>query len=1623
MTKLLSNKTLKRFLGIALTILLVVTLMPHIQPAYGDGEEATTNESTMFTEELSDTSVEADEPQDADSDQADTDVVEAPSASSGSPDAAEAVDREALEALASASVGEGDAEGVERPVAQGTVNAMRYMLAARNISKRTISAGTTETGTLSYTDGGTYELVVNGTFKGHIDVSGGSTLTIKGYGAIDGDGVGSVIHVNGGNSKLIIDGDRRSDGATLTITGGNGGTKLNDETNFPNYRGGGGILVQRSYKAGEDHNKGTGATLEFRYGKVDGNKAEAGGGIYIDRGCTFIMEDGIISNNETVKTKFKGYVTGQKEKVDVESAGEGGGIYVAGGSVFKGYKDSDGKIYPTNPEDSGRTEVWEQAAPAEIKKGQIIDNKTHTTYDWGGGGIFVESKGVLKLGNSWITDNTAQGLGGGIAGCPHASIGIGKIEDGFALYGNTAKRVNWPTNKYLDDLKVSYNGKTYRAGDRWAKADGNMTAAKAMDYYCTNVSYVSGYGDRAIAWTGYATGSKKAIEAHTGSAATGTLPRDIVIRKGESAVVPGESLGLTNTKPKTETVTGRSVTIKGNQSSTHGGGIGCNGTILIGDLGTGDQYNGLSLSINKELKNSDGDTIKLKGGEFTFKLKKDGEELAAAANAADGSVTFVVDKEAAVKSLLGDEGGTKTSYLTIEEDRPTGTPIKYADNVKVTLKVRHDVQAISYPNSTVNVTYHTPVITEIKMNGNVYQNGAFAMVNTVQLKETVEYDPVGFQATKSLVTSLGDKLELKDRSYTFEIKGVDKGPNDKGVYEATGTVTASTDKGGNVAFDEIHIASFLQDQPTTFWDGNKEVKITLKLREVVPEDKGNVAYDEEDHRLTFTVKPTAERTEVNNVAGKKTTTVTPHIVEGSMELDGKPLASTPIVNTLNVSGQWQPTATKHYYGAIGEDTAFSFTLKDVGETLNPAQANLQELLAGEGTETYGVAKAFDESGQAAVAFDPITYTKDVPHWYLMTEDGGQDPTVYAFEVEVTKSEDKESLVSTVKNVYYAASADATALTLLENPEAIDFYNADTSMDFGLYSYSVNAMSDEPVDQQCLVDPKVIKQLDGRTIKADEFRFKLIQVMEKDDWANTSGPEISATTNDEFGMVDFDKANNLAAEGLDPCCLLFTAPGTYQYRVIEDADYKKDPSVTYSDQVITFTAVIELQDAEGRNVQTDENAGPGVQLVCTDMFYGYLNDEGQNVRYKDQYVDADTKGEDWEPSAADFPQLNMDWHPTIVNTAKPMDLKVRKTSVLDRAEGLEGATYGLFMVSGDGQGDVFLASATSDAEGWIYYEDVSLSAGNLYYFKEQAAPAGHTVSEFRSPYFYVETSVDPATNITSYVMKYTDTKLALGDAVEPLSAEAAIEPLADTDGATADAAVEGAGADDATAGEAAAGDAAAGDAAEGATTADTGSTPEFTEDGTMLFTYDHEGGVYDEATLVEFNKLDTRTHEWVEGAKLSVLEKDTGTVVAQWTSGKAPEKLQKLLNVGTTYVLREDEAPENYQKAADVEFVIDQYGKVEILAGTENGNAVLSDATITLYDTMLDAEEVVPEERERVREVPETGKTVQEQPDKLAKTGDTLPLMGLGLLALGALALAVAALRRSRRQENRGVHRR
>lgn len=101
---------------------------------------------------------------------------------------------------------------------------------------------------------------------------------------------------------------------------------------------------------------------------------------------------------------------------------------------------------------------------------------------------------------------------------------------------------------------------------------------------------------------------------------------------------------------------------------------------------------------------------------------------------------------------------------------------------------------------------------------------------------------------------------------------------------------------------------------------------------------------------------------------------------------------------------------------------------------------------------------------------------------------------------------------------------------------------------------------------------------------------------------------------------------------------------------------------------------------------------------------------------------------------------------------------------------------------------------------------------------------------------------------------------------------------------------------------------------------------------------------------------------MEGADLSIINKSTGEVVNRWTSGKANQKLEGVLNVDTTYILRENAAPEGYAKADDVEFTIDSYGSVRVISGTGNNsaglaNAALQDSTISLYDTMLDAEQM------------------------------------------------------------------
>lgn len=125
-------------------------------------------------------------------------------------------------------------------------------------------------------------------------------------------------------------------------------------------------------------------------------------------------------------------------------------------------------------------------------------------------------------------------------------------------------------------------------------------------------------------------------------------------------------------------------------------------------------------------------------------------------------------------------------------------------------------------------------------------------------------------------------------------------------------------------------------------------------------------------------------------------------------------------------------------------------------------------------------------------------------------------------------------------------------------------------------------------------------------------------------------------------------------------------------------------------------------------------------------------------------------------------------------------------------------------------------------------------------------------------------------------------------------------------------------------------------------------------------------VSDNITRLNVNKLEKGSRDYVEGAHMVIIEKETGKVVTEWvTDGKTHEVARNTddpnrgaLNIDTVYILRELEAPEGYAKAADTEFMIhsDNFNTTgEIISGDDadseeiRGSGPEQAYVINLYD--------------------------------------------------------------------------
>ena len=310
-------------------------------------------------------------------------------------------------------------------------------------------------------------------------------------------------------------------------------------------------------------------TLTMTGGSVTANYSkEAGGGIYAgfhNQSITFSMTGGTIAGNKSVNA-------------------EGGGLRIS----------------------TGTTGVIEAASASN--KVYITNNKTMTGGttgrggDWGGGGVFVQTGGTLKLRAALVTKNEAGGWGGGIGACPTGQT-IVTHTNGAAIYGNADQGANFSAggNGKNEDSQSEYITDTFK--DSGHK---DFFLVRKKDGANSAIAVVLGkmLGGDSAGWRGTCDGEKITIDPNGGAEAKYMF--------GLEAHPTADAMGKAQTAATT--------IISGNYSYTHGGGIMTNGNLVVGDVKGLDAYPNMKLHATKVLMSANEQPTSLEGHNYKFKL-------------------------------------------------------------------------------------------------------------------------------------------------------------------------------------------------------------------------------------------------------------------------------------------------------------------------------------------------------------------------------------------------------------------------------------------------------------------------------------------------------------------------------------------------------------------------------------------------------------------------------------------------------------------------------------------------------------------------------------------------------------------------------------------------------------------------------------------------------------------------------------------------------------------------------------------------------------------------------------------------------------------------------------------
>ncbi len=989
-------------------------------------------------------------------------------------------------------------------------------------------------------------------------------IELKGKGSIVSSSYPLIQVKRGG--KLFIE-----DGAVLSgnyYKNKNGGAVYNEGGDV--VMTGGTIENCLAYNGGAIYCEG--GTLEIKGNSVltKNYACEAGGAVMLANGAHMTLSGNAVISNNIVRENGMGYGGG----IAV------GGLYAETVETSPTLTMTGGTVQGNGVSQYGGGIFVQCNARAEISGGNIIGNDVDSGM-YGGGGIYVNGgkngvmyggtmrdsgeyeNGVLRLTNAVITGNNAINGGGGIAGCPTSNVSV-LPADGAIVYGNTTKNKKnddiyiatdlsgSSTNGIFADVSVSQymsDGTPYH----WKDENGKDVSMKELNK--ETVSYFSRLLQE----------KKTYIDLHTDAS-----PKDT----SKAAVY-----------------------IKGNTSKTMGGGIGTNGTVIIGTSST-------NIDVTAQKVWSDnGNEDKRPTQIRVWLLRKQ--------QGADDSTYERIDDAYLEPDAEGNWG------TAVFEDQPVSL-----NGVSYEYKVEEDTMGLDpayqvavtkdagAENSwTIMNTYKrdltgTAQVSATKsLEGRVLREGEFRFsltpVSAVDADGTAITD---LNAAQTVANAANGAIAFKNLSYTqagtytYSLK--EESTDEAGVTTDPAVYTVTVVMADDGVSNTLHpTVTYSRDgaavEAVTFVNTYREPTGTAQ----VVATKTLTGRDLKEGEFQFSLTPVsavdADGTAITDLNAAQTVanaangaiafknlsytqagTYTYSLKEESTDEAG--VTTDPAVYTVTVvmaddgvSNTLHPTVTYSRDGAAVEAVTFVNTYREptgtaqvvatktlTGRDLKEGEFQFSLTPAGavdvDGTEITdpNAAQTVANAANGTITFKNLSYTQAGTYTYTLKEEGKEEPGVTTdsavYTVTVVMADDGvgDTLHPTV-----TYSKDGTVV------ETVTFVNAYRPADGSISLGATKAFD--------------------RALAGGEFRFVLQEVDAKG--AALAGGVHMEAANDAKGAVQFD-------------AIAYHEEGTHRYQVSETAG--SDPTILSYDATV-YTVTVTVKDVDAKLVATPDQTADKV----------------------------------------------------------------------------------------------------------------------------------------------------------------------------------------------------------------------------------------------------------------------------------------------------------------------------------------------------------------------------------------------------------------------------------------------